>query len=93
MFRHIDHVVQLVGPDHVGLALDYVFDAQELQDYFSAHPDLYPPERGYGENFQIAPPESIAMLVELMLGHGYPRESILKIAGGNHMRVAAAAWK
>ena len=93
MFRHIDHVVQLVGPDHVGLALDYLFDAQELQDYFSAHPDLYPPERGYGGNFQIVPPESIAALVDLMLDHGYPREAVRKIIGGNHMRIAATAWR
>lgn len=92
MFRHIDHVVQLVGPDHVGLALDYVFDVQELQDWFNARPDLFPPEKGYGANFQIAAPESIKPLIDVMLANGYPREAILKILGGNHMRVAAAIW-
>lgn len=93
MFRHIDHVVQLVGPDYVGLALDYVFDMQELQQYFSARPDLFPPEEGYGDDFPFVPPEQIAALVDLMLDQGYPREAILKIVGGNHMRVAAATWK
>ena len=92
MFRHIDHVVQLVGPDHVGLALDYVFDMQELQDYFRAHRDAFPPEEGYGENFQFVPPEQIPPLVDLMLDRGYPREAVLKIIGGNHMRVAAQVW-
>lgn len=92
MVRHIDHAVQLVGPDHVGLALDYVFDMQELQDYFRAHPESWPPEAGYGDDFQFVPPEQIAPLVDLMLARGYPREAILKIIGGNHLRVAAAAW-
>lgn len=92
MVRHIDHVVQLVGPDHVGLALDYVFDMRELQDYFAAHPESFPPEAGYGEHFQFVPPEQIPPLIALLLERGYPREAILKIIGGNHLRVAAAAW-
>ena len=56
-------------------------------------PICFPPEAGYGDDFQFVPPEQIAALVDLMLDHGYPREAILKIIGGNHMRVAAAAWK
>jgi membrane dipeptidase len=93
MARHIDHVVQLVGPDHVGLALDYVFDMQELQDYFTAHPEAFPPEEGYGESFQFVPPEQIPPLIDLMSDRGYPPEAIRKIIGGNHLRVAAAAWR
>jgi len=92
MVRHIDHMVQLVGPDHVGLALDYVFDMQELHDYFAAHPESFPPEAGYGESFQFVPPEQIPPLIDLLLDRGYPREAILKIIGGNHLRVAAQAW-
>jgi membrane dipeptidase len=30
---HCDHVVQLVGPAHVGLAFDHVFDIDELENY------------------------------------------------------------
>jgi membrane dipeptidase len=92
MVRHIDHAVQLVGPDHVGLALDYVFDMQELQDYFRANPASWPPEAGYTDDFQFVPPEQIAPLVDLLLDRGYPREAIRKIVGGNHLRVAAEAW-
>jgi membrane dipeptidase len=92
MVRHIDHMVQLVGPDHVGLALDYVFDMQELQDYFAAHPEAFPPEEGYGGHFRFVPPEQIPALIGLLLDRGYPRDAILKIIGGNHLRVAAAAW-
>ena len=31
--EHLDYAVQLIGPDHVGMGLDYVFDMQELDDY------------------------------------------------------------
>jgi len=33
LLRHIDYVVQLTGPQHVGLDLDYVFDVAELEEY------------------------------------------------------------
>ena len=45
--RHIDYVVQQVGIDHVGIGLGYVFDRQELDGYFKAHPQTFPTEGGY----------------------------------------------
>ena len=93
MFRHIDHMVQLVGADHVGLGLDYVYDMQELDDFVKSRPDLFPPEKGYGGEFGFVAPESIPALIDTMLDHGYAREAIANIMGGNHLRVAAAVWK
>lgn len=93
VFRHIDHVVQLVGPDHVGIALDYVYDTKEVDEWVSARPDLYPPEQGYGKNFRFLEPERISSVVDAMFQHGYSREAVMKIVGGNHLRVAAAVWK
>lgn len=93
MFRHIDHVVQLVGADHVGLGLDYSYDMQEMEEYVKSRPDLFPPEKGYNSEATFAAPESIPALIDMMLEHGYPREAIAKITGGNHLRVAAAVWK
>lgn len=93
LFRHIDHYVQLVGPDHVGLGLDYVFDVQDMEDYIAARPDLYPPDRGYDEVFRFVEPERLPAIVQMMLDRGYSREAVSKIVGGNHLRVASAAWK
>lgn len=93
MFRHIDHVVQLVGADHVGLGLDYVYDMKELEDFIKSRPDLFPPEKGYSADIGFAAPESIPALIDTMLDHGYSHETIVKIMGGNHLRVAAAVWK
>ncbi|MFZ1904770.1 MAG: membrane dipeptidase [Steroidobacteraceae bacterium] len=93
MFPHIDHIVQLVGPDHVGLGLDYVYDMAEFDEYIAAHPDVWPTDKGYGAPVTFLEPERIADLVDAMLEHGYPREAVLKIIGGNHLRVASAVWK
>jgi hypothetical protein len=38
------------------------------------------------------PPEQIPPLIALLFDRGYPRDAILKIIGGNHLRVATAAW-
>jgi membrane dipeptidase len=91
-FRHLDHMVQLVGPDHVGLGLDFVFDVQELQAYYKSRPDLFPQEKGYVSPSPTIEPERLSCLVQVMVDHQYSQEAITKILGGNHLRVAAT-WK
>lgn len=95
LFRHIDHFVQLVGPEHVGLGIDYVFDLQEVVDFFKAHPDVFAAEAGYTEESAAAmtEPERLGGLVQVMLDHHYPAEAIGKILGGNQLRVAEACWR
>jgi membrane dipeptidase len=46
--RHIDYVANLVGPEHVGLGFDYVFDRAELDEYLAKNPHIFPPSEGYG---------------------------------------------
>jgi membrane dipeptidase len=95
LFRHLDHFVQLVGPDHVGLALDYVFDVQEAIDYYQAHPERFPASAGYSAAAQssMTEPERLPAIVQIMLDHAYPEPAIRQILGGNHLRVAEACWR
>jgi membrane dipeptidase len=90
--RHVDYVVQLIGPDHVGLGLDYVFDQKELDDAVS-DPTAFPPELGYAAGIQMVPPESIAEIVERLLTLGYSNENIRAILGANLLRVAKQVWR
>lgn len=92
-FRHVDHMVQLVGPDHVGVALDYVFDVEQLKAHFKSRPDLFPPKKGYLAPSPTIEPERLPLLVQAMVDRGYPAEAIKKIVGGNHLRVACEVWK
>lgn len=89
--EHIDYVAQLVGPGHVGLGLDYVFDAQELADCLARNPDFFPPEK-YSDGINLVAPEQIPEIVDGLLNRGYESADIKKILGENHRRVAEQVW-
>ena len=92
--RHLDHMVQTIGAAHVGIGLDYVFDASELDDLIIANPEAFPPELGYRPGcFPMVEPERIEAVVEGMIQMGYDDGDISQILGGNFMRVARESWK
>lgn len=90
--RHVEYVVQLVGPKHVGLGLDYVFDEQELVDLVAANPHLFPPEE-YFEAPALVRPEQIPEIAERLTKLGYSAADLGAILGGNHLRVAQQVWR
>ncbi len=90
LLAHIDHVVQMVGPDHVGLALDYVYDQDELRDYMKTMPALFPD--GLPDDLPLVPPEAFGDIVEGLIGLGYGDEAIRAVLGGSWRRVAAENW-
>lgn len=94
-FRHMDHVVQLVGPDHVGIGLDYVFDLQELDEAIASYKGTFPPGLGYelGSAMRCVSPAQIEELIELQIKAGYGQEAIAGILGRNLLRVAKAVWR
>lgn len=92
-FRHIDYVVQLVGPEHVALASDYVFDPDELASFMSN------PLLGSSPSVpsMLAPsmfaPEQFPELTNVMLRSGYSDGDVAGIMGQNLLRLARAIWK
>lgn len=91
--RHIDHVVQLVGPRHVSIALDFVFDLAELETYFEKMKHTFPPELGYTAKPGFVAPEQLPEIVQTLLTWGYRDEDLRNILGGNLMRLARTVWK
>jgi membrane dipeptidase len=91
--RHLDHVAQLAGVEHVGLALDHVFDRQELDDYVTSNPTLFPPELGYGTGIRMVAPEQLPEIVDGLLELGYVERDLEKILGGNWLRIAREVWR
>jgi membrane dipeptidase len=89
---HIDYVAQLVGADHVGLGLDYVFDSAELDEYLKANPHLFPAADGYGETMGMVKPEQLPEIVGGLFARGYSSADVRKIIGGNFKRVARETW-
>src|SRR5262245_17264149 len=93
LFRHIDHVASLAGPQHVGLGTDYVENMPAVWESIRAQketswPDPTGTQLYEGECFQ---PEQLAKLVEIMLAHAYPIDAVRGILGLNFKRVYAAA--
>lgn len=93
IIRHIDYTAELVGVEHVGLALDYVFDQQELLDYLAAHPEVFPEQEFYAEGIAMVKPEQIPEITEALSGLGYSDDDLRAILGGNHLRVAQTCWE
>ena len=91
--RHVDYVVQMVGPRHVGLALDYAFDDEELSDYVAANPDLFPTDGPYADGLKMVPPEQLMDIMSALQKLGYSDAALRAIAGGNHTRIAETVWK
>jgi membrane dipeptidase len=92
MFRHLEHIVNLAGIDHVGIGLDYVRDVQAIWDWIQRDRDLWPQAGAEEQPYPAhAQPEQIAALVGLMLDHGYKKEHVAKVLGGNFLRVLRAA--
>lgn len=94
IFRHIDYYVELLGPDHVGLGFDVVFDPVALSDWIRTRPDEWPGKDDPAwPGFTYGLPEDGPRITELMLQHGYDEVSIRKILGQNYLRICSEVWK
>jgi membrane dipeptidase len=94
VFRHLDHIVQRVGPAHVGLGLDIVFDAKRLSDWMRLRPDEWPGvENPNWPGVRYAMPEQLVELTGLMLEHGYSKADVQAILGGNYVRICEKVWR
>jgi membrane dipeptidase len=100
MFRHIDYMTSMVGPEHVGLGTDYVSvfpvkDNLALWESEKAWPDpanAWPNPTGtqlpVGDSHCFRP-EQLSELIEIMLAHGYSSQTVRGILGANFKRVYA----
>jgi membrane dipeptidase len=93
IFRCLDYTVQLVGPEHVGLGLDYIYDLDNLIQWVRAAPLRWPPYEGeWMQKHNYAGPEQMVELVQMMLNNGYPDEAVIAILGKNWERVSEQVW-
>lgn len=87
-FRHIDYAVQLVGPEYVALASDYVFDPAELASFVSN------PLLGSTQSVpSMFNPEQFPELTDVMTSSGYSDVDVRNILGENLLRIARRVWK
>lgn len=91
--RHVDYVVELLGPDHVALGIDYAVDQSEIAEHIARMRSTFPAGLGYEEGVRIIPPEQLVEIVDRLLQIGYTEENLRGLLGENLLRVANAVWK
>lgn len=90
--RHLEYVAQLVGPRHVGLGLDVVFDQPSMDKGLASNAGLWPPQYGYKPGIGFYQPEQLPALTETLLARGWSEADVRGALGENLMRVAGDVW-
>ncbi len=89
--KHVDHMLDLVGPDHVGLGFDAVYTPEITYKRFRENASRYP---GYpSPPWEFLLPQQVPDVVEGMVRRGYDDETIEKILGRNYLRVGGHVWR
>ncbi|WP_370151682.1 dipeptidase [Ferrovibrio sp.] len=83
--RQVAYIAGLVGPQHVGLGLDFMYLEGSDFGFFHDSRERWP--RGYPEPpWSFLQPEQAGALVEAIAGHGFSNAELAGILGGNLLR-------
>jgi membrane dipeptidase len=97
MVEQIDYVAQRVGPEHVGIGLDYVYDQEQDELPKGTDPSYwFPLDQGYTKDFYkssvFVRPEALGGLGPRLARLGYSENAVADIWGGNFLRIAQQCW-
>src|SRR3546814_19983011 len=84
--RHVRYIADLVGTQHVGLGLDYVFDNKELDEYVTSSPHIFPQALGYAAGIRLVEPDRIPAIAEALLARGWRDAALVGFMGPHHPR-------
>jgi membrane dipeptidase len=85
--EHAAHVAALIGPDRVGLGLDFMFLEGSDYGFFHNARDRFP--RGYPDPpWDFLQPEQFSDLVEALEHQGFSHHDLAGILGENYLRLA-----
>lgn len=91
LMRQIDYYVELIGPEHVGLGLDFVYDPDDM---IRSMADMKsPPSGNYERMTNFFQPEQLPELCDLMVARGHSEAAVRGILGENFLRVASRVWR
>jgi membrane dipeptidase len=93
LLRQLRYVIDLVGPSHVGLSLDYAFDRAELDEFLRHNPTLFPAGLGTATGMPMIEPEAMGAIAEGLAREHLTDEQIRGILGHNWLRIATQVWK
>lgn len=88
----IEYVAGLVGTDHVGIGLDYVFDQADMDAQLAAARGTWPEGYGYSPGIRYLDASIFPHVTEALLRQNWPEKSVRAVLGGNFLRVAHETW-
>ncbi len=98
LMAQLDHILGIAGADHVGMGLDFSQPpgqqmtaaryAQLLADGIFTPETLPPPPIRY----PVGDASSLPRVTEALLRRGWSDEDVLKLLGGNFLRLFAGVW-
>lgn len=91
LLEHVRYAVDLVGAEHVGLALDYVFDMEELAEFKRKNPNLFPSLGG--SELGLVAPEAFGPIAEGLARTNMTDDQVRGILGENWLRIATQVWQ
>ncbi len=92
---HIDHYLDLIGPGHVGIGLDYFDESEAASDFnatVAANAHYWPPTQYPERAIRCAAPRQFAEIEVEMATRGHDEATIRAVLGGNFARVAEVVW-
>ena len=94
-FHQIDYYAELIGPEHIALGLDYVYDVEAEKQYMAG---VKSPAHGNYENMNnFFQPEQLLELTGMMIEKGYTEQTVRSILGENFLaggrRGLAISWQ
>jgi len=93
LVRQLRYVIDLVGAEHVGLGLDYVFDLTELDEYVRRNPALFPPGVDTTRGLGMVEPEALGAVAEGLVRDNLTDTQIRGVLGENWLRIARQVWR
>lgn len=106
VLRHLEHMIQVAGEDHVTIGTDGGISSEELTpEYKERHVGFVrqrreagisapgETEEGYLFANELNTPRRLETLADLLLARGHSSARVEKILGSNLLRVLTDAWK
>jgi membrane dipeptidase len=93
LVEHIDHMVELVGPEHVGIGMDSADNPTTTAEPFTRNRDYWPESQYADAGSGYIQPEDYPKVTQALLDRGYPDDAVRGILGGNFLKLAEKVWR